>query len=295
GRTKLVVSTTTSLYDTGLLDIIEDRFEAKHPIDIYFIAAGTGIAIQYAQRGDADMILVHAPSKERLFLEEGYGVCRKIVAYNFFTIVGPEEDPAEINGLTPVQALINIVDAGRQGDVSWVSRGDDSGTHTKEKALWAAAGFDWTTLREETWYVESGAGMGTTLQISDETSAYTLADMGTYLKYYTDQLISLKVFVEEGKELLNVYSVIAVNEAYNSEVKFNASITFIKFLVSDEGQQIIDQFGHGVYSQKLFYPVVELLKENTDLILVGWIQESAYFDGSECPPEYQDNCKEIYS
>jgi len=176
-----------------------------------------------------------------------------------------------------------------------VSRGDDSGTHTKEKALWAAAGFDWTTLREENWYMESGAGMGTTLQISDETSAYTLADMGTYLKYYTDQLISLKVLVEEGKELLNVYSAIAVNEAYNSEVNFNASITFIKFLVSDEGQQIIDQFGHGVYSQKLFYPVVELLKENTDLTLVGWIQESAYFDGSECPPEYQDNCKELYS
>ncbi len=295
GRTKLVVSTTTSLYDTELLDAIEDQFEAKHPIDIYFISAGTAIAIQYAQRGDADMILVHAPSQERTFLEDGYGVCRKIIAYNFFTIVGPEEDPAEISGLTPTQALMRIVEAGRKGEVSWVSRGDGSGTHTKEKELWTAAGFDWTILRDEDWYMESGTGMGKTLQIANEYSAYTLADMGTYLKYYTDQLISLVVIVEVEKELLNVYSAIAVNKTYNPEVNFDAAITFIKFLISEEGQEIIDHFGQGVYPQKLFYPAVQLLKENTNPTLVSWIKEFAYFDGEECPEKYQDGHKELYS
>lgn len=295
GRTKLVVSTTTSLYETGLLDTIEDQFEAKYPIDIYFISAGTGIAITYAQRRDADMILVHAPSKELSFLENGYGVCRKIIAYNFFTIVGPEEDPAGISGLTPTQSLIRIVEAGRNSEASWVSRGDDSGTHTKEKDLWTAAGFDWTELRYEDWYMESGTGMGKTLQIANEKSAYTLADTGTYLKYYTNQLISLVVVVDAGKELLNVYSAIAVNNTYNPEVNFDAAITFTKFLVSEEGQQIIDQFGQGVYPQKLFYPAVQLLKEDTDPTLVSWIREFAYFDGEECPEEYQDDHKELYS
>jgi tungstate transport system substrate-binding protein len=295
GRTKLVIATTTSLYDTRLLDVIEDEFETEHDINVCFRSAGTGIAIQYAQRGDADMILVHAPSKELAFLEDGYGVCRKIIAYNFFTIVGPEEDPAEISGLAPTQALIRIVEAGRNSEASWVSRGDDSGTHTKEKNLWTATGFNWTELRDEaSWYLESGAGMASTLQIADEFSAYTLADMGTYLKYYTDQLISLVVVVGEGQELLNVYSAIAVNKTYNPEAEFDAAITFIKFLVSEKGQQIIDEFGEGVYPQKLFYPAVPLLKENTNPTLVQWIKEFAYFDGEECPEQYQADHTELY-
>lgn len=294
-RTKLVVSTTTSLYDTGLLDIIEDYFESNYRIDIYFISAGTNSAIQYAQRGDADMILVHAPSKEQAFLEDGYGVCRKIIAYNFFTIIGPVEDPVKIMDLSPTQALVKIVDAGRQGEVTWVSRGDDSGTHSKEKELWAASDFDWNELRFEDWFMESGTGMGKTLQIANEFSAYTLADMGTYLKYFSDQLISLDVVVDSGRELLNVYSAIAVNQTYNPDVNFDAAITFIKFLTSDVGQQIIDQFGQGKYSQTLFYPTVQLLDEKMDQTLVNWIIEFAYFNGSECPVEYQDDHKEMYS
>lgn len=295
-RTRLVVSTTTSLYDTGLLDTIEDQFESKYPIDIYFISAGTGIAINYAQRGDADMILVHAPSKELAFLEDGYGVCRKIIAYNFFAIVGPEEDPANITSLSPVVALNKIVEAGRNvsSKVLWISRGDDSGTYTKEKELWTASGFNWTILRDEAWYAESGTGMGKTLQIADEFSAYTLADMGTYLKYYTDNLIYLIVHVDQGKELINVYSAIAVNNIYNPNVNFEASINFIKYLVSEEGQQIIDQFG-SIYPQKLFYPAVNLLKDNTDPTLVNWIEEFAYFDGQECPENYQNGHKELYN
>jgi len=295
GRTKLVVSTTTSLYDTGLLDVIEDRFEAQYPIDIYFISAGTGIAITYAQRGDADMILVHEPKSERAFLEGGYGVCRKIIAYNFFTIVGPETDPAAIGGLAATQALRKIAEMGSRGEALWVSRGDSSGTHTKEKDLWAAAGISWTELRNEAWYVESGTGMGKTLQIANEKSAYTLADMGTYVKFYTDGLIDLKVIIETDKELLNVYSAIAVNKTYNPEANFEAAITFIKFLISEEGQRVIGQFGQDVYPQKLFHPAVQLLSENGNSTLVGWIKQYAYFGGEECPGEYQDDHREMYT
>jgi tungstate transport system substrate-binding protein len=296
-KEKLVVSTTTSLYDTELLDIIEDRFEAKYPIDVYFISVGTGLAIKHAQRGDADLILVHAPSKELTFLEEGYGVCRKIIAYNFFAIVGPEADPANIKGLPPLQALWNIVETGRNEGAKpyWISRGDESGTHTKEKGLWTLAGFNWSTLRNEEWYVEAGAGMGKTLQIADNLDAYTLADMGTYLKYYEDGIISLEALVTKGKELLNVYSVIAVNKTRHPHVNFDGAITFIKFLVSEEGQEIIADFGKDGYKQNLFYPAVDLLKHNTDPTIVEWIKNYAFFNGYECPPEYQGNHPELYT
>lgn len=294
-REKLVISTTTSLYDTLLLDVIEDQFEAEYPIDLYFISAGTGLAIKHAQRGDADMILVHDPSKERAFLENGHGVCRKIIAYNFFAIVGPEADPAEINGLLPPQALLEIVEAGRNGQAKWVSRGDDSGTHTKEKGLWNDAGLNRTELREEEWYIEAGAGMGTTLQIAEQFSAYTLADMGTYLKYYKDNIITLKELVTQGEELLNVYSGIAVNKSMHPNVNFDGAISFIEFLISERGQQIIKDYGKNTYGQSLFYPAVGLLKENTEPATVQWIKNYAFFDGYECPPEYQNDHPELYS
>ncbi|MDH5390487.1 MAG: substrate-binding domain-containing protein [Candidatus Bathyarchaeota archaeon] len=294
-KKKLVISTTTSLYDTELLDTIEDQFEAKYPIDVYFISVGTGLAITHAQRGDADMILVHAPSKELTFLESGYGTCRKIVAYNFFAIVGPEADPANIKDLSPTQALSNIVNAGRNKGAKWVSRGDDSGTHIKEKGLWTVARVDWSTLRDESWYVEAGAGMGKTLQVADNLDAYTLADIGTYLKYHKDGIISLKTLVTQGEELLNVYSAIAGNRTKHSHINFDEAITFIEFLISEEGQEIIANFGKDVYGQSLFYPAVNLLKQNTDPTIAQWIRNYAFFDGYECPPEYWDNHPELYT
>lgn len=294
-RERLVISTTTSLYDTLLLDVIEDQFEAEYPIDLYFISVGTGLAIKHAQRGDADMILVHDPSKERAFLENGHGICRKIIAYNFFAIVGPEADPAEINGLLSPQALREIVHAGRLGQAKWVSRGDDSGTHAKEKGLWNDAGLNWTELREEEWYIEAGPGMGTTLQISEQFSAYTLADMGTYLKYRKDNIITLKELVTQGEELLNVYSGIAVNKSMHLEINFDGAISFLEFLVSERGQQIIKDYGKDHYGQSLFYPTVELLKENTEPATVQWIKNYAFFDGYECPPQYQNGHPELYS
>lgn len=291
---RLIISTTTSLYDTGLLDEIEKKFEGLYPININFISLGTGQAIEYAKRGDADLILVHDPYREYRFLEDGYGICRKIVAYNFFVIVGPADDPVKIEGLSIEDALRKIVNAGRTGRILWVSRGDESGTHAKEKTLWTSAGFNWTLIREEGWYIESGTGMGKTLLFANEREAYTLADLGTYLKYYGDNRISLEIFISEEKELLNVYSVIAVNPKKISGVNFEDAILFIKFLISDECQILIGNFKKEIYGESLFHPAVQLLKENTDPTLVEWIRETAFLNGTECPQAYRGNHTELY-
>lgn len=294
GRGRVVVATTTSLYDTGLLDAIDEGFKKKYGMDIYFISVGTGLALKHAERGDADVVLVHAPSKEIGSLKDGVGVVRKVIAYNFFVIVGPKEDPAKIRGLTPADGLTRIVEAGRSGLVTWISRGDESGTHAKEKGLWKAAGLDASKLKEEPWYIESGTGMGKALTIAEEKSAYTLADMGTYLKYCQRGLIGLETLVGKGKGLLNVYSVMAVSPRVHPNVNFGGALTFIEFLVSEEGQRIIGDYGKGEFSQTLFYPVVRLLKEDGDPTLRGWIEEYAFFDGTECPVEYRLGHEELY-
>ena len=295
GESTLVVSTTTSLYDTGVLDVIEESFEADHTIDLYFISVGTGLAITHAKRGDADMILVHAPSKELDFLEEGYGVNRKIIAYNFFAIIGPKEDPASIVDLSPKDALVTLVEMGRAGKALWVSRGDDSGTHTKEKVLWSESDLDVTALRDEDWYREAGAGMGKTLQIAEELDAYTLSDMGTYLKYYTEGLISLEVHVGEGEELINVYSAIAVNPESNNDANFEDADAFIKFLISEEGQAIFETYGLENYGRALFNPAVQLLKNDSNSMTANWIENAAFFDDSECPTEYRSRETDLYN
>lgn len=294
GKERLIISTTTSLYDTGLLDAVEIEFEAKYPIDLNFISVGTGIAIQHAQRGDADLILVHSPTDERTFLTNGIGVNRKIIAYNFVAIIGPETDQAKIRNKSPLQALSEIVENGRTGTIKWVSRGDNSGTHAKEKTLWKDAGFNLTILAKESWYVDAGSGMGETLKKADYFSAYTLADMGTYLKYYEAELISLKILVGQGKELLNVYSAIAVNQTLHPTVNFDGAMRFMNFLISHEGQQIFEQYGKGEYGQSLFYPAVELLKENADPTIAQWIREYAFLNGTECPPQYRRGYPELY-
>jgi len=293
-RRRLIISTTTSLYDTGLLEEIEEKFESQYPIDLYFISVGTGQAIEHAKRGDADLILVHAPSTEWAFLTSGYGVCRKIIAYNFFVIVGPPEDPAGIEGQSVKDALTRIVNSGREGEALWASRGDGSGTHLKEKALWALAGFNWTEIRRENWYIKSGTGMGKTILIADEMGAYTLSDIGTYLKYYGDGRINLQVMVSKEKALLNVYSVIAVNPKQIHDVNFEDAITFIKFLTSEECQNLIANFKKETYGENLFYPAVRLLKESPNSTIAQWIKEFAYFNGTECPQEYREDHPELY-
>lgn len=309
-KKRLIISTTTSLYETDLLKTIETAFESKYPMDVQFISAGTGIAIEHAKNGDADLILVHSPSQEEIFLKEGYGVSRKIIAYNFFTIVGPQEDPAQITGLNVSEALKKIADYGRkQTDANnkvWYSRGDNSGTHSKEQSLWKSAGFNYTTLSTESWYASAGAGMGETLLKAEEKSAYTLSDIGTYLKYREkDGLITLKSYLSETHELLNVYSAIAVNQTRINHVNFDVAIIFMKFLISDEYQQLIEDFGKNDYGQsgRLFHAAADLVEQNSTEQMAQWIRKYAFLENpqfsgqfSECPPQYRDQRHpELYS
>lgn len=301
-KVHLIVSTTTSLYETGLLDVLKTRFEAKYPAyNVSYISQGTGLAIETAKRGDADMILVHAPSSELDFLESGYGVNRKIIAYNFFIIVGPESDPAEISGLGPVEAMVKIAEEGPRGNALWVSRGDNSGTHTKEKSLWKTTGLNLDDLKaqkiegsESPWYIEAGTGMTATLQLADQKDAYTLADMGTYLKNSKTGNIQLVKVVESGKETLNVYSAIACNPEINKGAKFDGAMVFIKFLVSDDVQGLLEEYGVAEYGSTLFEPWVKTLKVNSNPELIGWVEESAYFEGSECPTNYRYKSGDLY-
>jgi tungstate transport system substrate-binding protein len=308
-RRRLFISTTTSLYDTGLLTALEADYESTHNVDLNIVAVGTGIAIQHAKNGDADVVLVHAPSIELDFLEGGYGVNRKIIAYNFFTIVGPADDPAQISGKTATEALKNIVAYGQsledQSGLTqiWMSRGDNSGTNSKEKSLWTAAGYDYDDLlATEPWFASTGQGMGATLNIANQKSAYTLSDIGTYLKFHADGTIELAALIVEEQSLLNVYSVMAVNtetvqanETIHSQINFNDAMDFIEYLISPSTQQMINDFGVDTYGMNLFHEAVQPLQDGTDQPLVSWIQDYAFFEGSECPPQYRNGYSELYS
>jgi len=297
---KLQISTTTSLYDTGLLDAMATYYQDKYGVNLFFISAGTGQAIEHAKRGDADLVLVHAPSTENTFMQvDNVGVARKIIAYNFFIIVGPAGDPAGIENKSPTAALSAIATAGRAGTAKWISRADNSGTDTKAKSLWTKAGFSTDNLREETsWYVESGTGMAATLNMASQMQAYTLSDIGTYLAFSGEGSIDLKTLVENSKDLLNVYSVMAINPILHPELDFDRAVDFIEFLVSDEGQDFIGDFGVSDYGQPLFYPAVRLLIENTDPTMDGWIRDYAFlsYDNQkwECPPPYRAGQDNLY-
>jgi tungstate transport system substrate-binding protein len=307
-KRRLFISTTTSLYDTGLLDTLELDYEATHNVDLQITAVGTGIAIQQAENGDADVVLVHAPSVELNFLEGGYGVNRKIIAYNFFTLIGPADDPAQIEGKTATEALTSIVTYGQSmADQSgttqiWVSRGDNSGTNSKEKSLWTAAGYDYTGLSTEPWFASTGQGMGATLTVANQKNAYTLSDIGTYLKFSTDGTIDLDALIVEEQALLNVYSVMAVNTAavqanqtLHESINYNDAMDFIEYLISPSTQQLINDFGKDTYEQPLFYEALQPLKDNAPQPLVSWIQDYAFFDGSECPPQYRNGYADLYT
>ena len=215
---RLQIATTTSLYDTGLWGYLEPMFEEKYNVEVDVLYAGTGAAIEYGKRGDVDIITVHSKSRELAYVEEGYGVERVPFAYNYFLIVGPESDPAGIAGMTPEDAFKKLFE---DGSGTFISRGDDSGTHSKEKAIWAGAGYEYADVQSAGgWYVQGGKGMGPTLLMASEMEGYTLTDMGTFLSYKGD--IDLVPIVDEGSILLNVYSVIAGNPDTISKVNTSA-------------------------------------------------------------------------
>ena len=249
-QTRLKVATTTSLYDTGLWGYLEPMFEGEYSVELDVMYAGTGKAIELGQRGDVDVITVHSKSRELAFIADGYGIERIPFAYNYFLIVGPENDPAGIQGLSPEDAFLKLIE---NGDGEFVSRGDDSGTHSKEKAIWAAACYEYEEVQGAgSWYIEAGSGMGPTLTMANEKQAYTLTDIGTYLSYKSD--LDLVPIVDEGGILLNVYSVITVNPENVNVKNVDMANNLIDFLVSDEMQELIGSYGVEEYGMQLFIP-----------------------------------------
>ncbi len=258
---RLKVATTTSLYDTGLWGYLEPMFEEKYGVELDVMYAGTGKALEYGKRGDVDIITIHDEAREKQFIADGYGVKRVPFAYNYFLIVGPADDPAGIRGPSAEEAFRKLMNNGRE---SFVSRGDDSGTHSKEKAIWEAAGYDYETVRNAgAWYVEAGTGMGPTLMIANEKLAYTLTDMGTYLAYKFRQELEVAVdeaklelvpIVDKGDILLNVYSAIAINPNNVPGIQIEMANNLINFLTSPEIQQLIGDYGADTYGIQLFTP-----------------------------------------
>jgi tungstate transport system substrate-binding protein len=238
------LATTTSTQDTGLLEVLIPDFESRTGYRIKSIAVGTGAAIALGARGEADVLLVHAPSAERDFMTTGAGARRLAVMHNDFVLVGPHDDAAGIRGKPPVDALRAIA-AGR---VAFISRGDRSGTDILEKQLWRDTG----STPSGTWYVESGTGMGQTLRVASERGAYTLTDRGTYLANKAE--LALDILVEGHPALLNRYHVITVSRQRFPSVNAEGAEAFADYLVSSEAQRLIGDFGRERFGQPLFVP-----------------------------------------
>ena len=249
-KERVLVATTTSLYDTGLWGYLEPLFENEYDVELDVLYAGTGIALEYGRRGDVDVITVHSKSRELEYVAEGYGLERVPFAYNYFLIVGPEDDPAGIKGMTPEDAVKQLFES---GSASFISRGDDPGTHGKEKAIWQSAGYEYETVQNAgEWYVEAGRGMGPTLLMASEKQGYTLSDMGTYLSYQGQ--VDLVPIVDKGSILLNVYSVIAGNPETNPSINAEMANNMVDFLTSPEIQELIGDYGVEEYGLSLFVP-----------------------------------------
>ncbi len=240
----LKMATTTSTDNSGLLGAILPAFEKAHNAKVAVIATGSGKAIKLGENGDVDIVFAHAPELEEAFTASGFGVNRTPIMYNYFILLGPDEDPAEVRGAgTASEAYRRIAAA----QASLVSRGDESGTHQKEKEIWAeAAG----SVPKAAWLMETGQGMGPSLQIADEKRAYILTDRGTYLAY--KEKISLVPVMESDETLLNPYSLIAVNPEKYPGVNYNLSMELIRWMSGEEGKAAIANFKAG--GESMFFP-----------------------------------------
>jgi tungstate transport system substrate-binding protein len=246
GPSEVILATTTSTYDSGLLDVLVPLFEEESGYNVKIIAVGTGQALTMGERGDADVLLVHAPSSEKELVDSGAAINRMLVMHNDFVILGSEGDPAAIAGMTSaVDALAAIFEAG----ATFVSRGDDSGTNKRELSLWEEAALD---PEGESWYEQSGQGMGATLQIANQKEAYTLSDRGTYLAQ--SENLDLVVLVEGDPLLLNVYSVMQVNPEGFDLVNGPGGEAFAQFMISETAQEVIRDVGVEEFGEPLFIP-----------------------------------------
>jgi tungstate transport system substrate-binding protein len=243
--TSIVVASTTSTQDSGLFGYLLPIVKQRTGIDVKVLALGTGQALDTARRGDADVVLVHARSAEEKFLSEGFGVKRYPVMYNDFVLIGPKRDPAGVKG-NDIRAALRTLKA---RSASFISRGDRSGTHIAELALWKAAGIDIAADRGA-WYKEIGQGMGAALNMASASDAYVLADRGTWLAFKNRG--DLAILVEGDKRLFNQYGVMLVSPAKHPHVKKDLGQRFIDWLVSPEGQGVIA--GYKIDGEQLFYP-----------------------------------------
>jgi tungstate transport system substrate-binding protein len=242
----IILATTTSTQDSGLLDVLIPIFEKNTGYFVKTIAVGSGQAMAMGQKGEADVMLVHSPDDEKKFVKEGYGINRRLIMHNDFIIIGPADDPAKIKGIkASAEALKKIAAAG----ALFVSRGDNSGTHAKEKAIWKQAEI---TSGGQKWYQETGLGMGQTLNVASEKKGYTLADRGTYLALKKN--IPLEILVEGDAILLNIYHVVEVNSAKWPKVNAAGAKAFADFMVSKDTQGIISIFGVDQFGSPLFFP-----------------------------------------
>ena len=245
----LRLSTTTSTENSGLLAVLNPPFEAKYAVRLDVIAVGTGKALQLGENGDVDVVFVHAPKAELAFVDAGFGVDRQAVMHNDFVIIGPQSDPAGIKTAdSAAEALLKIAAA----KAAFISRGDDSGTHKKEKALWQAANIK----PSGNWYLAAGQGMGAVLRMADEKQAYTLSDRGTFLAYQNN--IDLPVLYAGDKALFNPYHIMAVNPQRYAHVQYDLAKKYIAYVTGEEGQKIIAEYKKA--GQQLFYPDVIKMK-----------------------------------
>jgi tungstate transport system substrate-binding protein len=244
----IILATTTSTQDSGLLDVLIPRFQQQTRYNVKTVSVGTGAALALGARGEADVVLVHAPPSEVQWMEQGNGAERLLVMHNDFIIIGPSEDPAKIKGETDaLTALKKIADA----KAPFVSRGDNSGTQQLELSLWQKIN---VTPKGQSWYIESGTGMGQTLTIADQRQAYTISDRATFLAFTGK--IELPIMVERDPVLLNVYHVMPVNPAKFPNVQINTAggKAFADFMVAPETQTVIGEFGKEKYGEALFVP-----------------------------------------
>src|SRR5215207_1404825 len=251
----IILATTTSTQDSGLLDMLVPMFQAQTGYIVQTIAVGSGEAMKIGEEGNADVLLVHAPASEVSFMEAGDGTDRFLIMHNDFIITGPAADPAGIKGMADAtEAFKAIFEAG----AAFIARGDDSGTHKKELALWKSAELD---PAGQAWYLETGQGMGASMTVASEKEAYILTDRATYLA--NKDKYQLELLVEGDNSLLNVYHVITVNQTKWTGVNYEGGLAFAKFMTDPGTQEVIGQFGVEKFGQPLFYPGAE--KTDSDL------------------------------
>ncbi len=274
----ILLATTTSTYDSGLLDYLIPEFESKYNAEVHVTSVGTGEAIERGKRGDADLVMVHSKKLELEFINSTYGIHRVGVMYNDFLIIGPKNDPAGIDDLTnATEAFERISDTGAEGNAIFVSRADKSGTNTLELSIWSKVGISPSNETHE-WYLEAGAGMGTVLRMSNEKGAYTLTDRATWTSY-KNELTNMAILVQGDKILLNPYAVILVNPEKYPRRNYKGALTFAKFMISEEGQTLIGGFTKE--GEVLFNPIARNIESAQNLGFPNQENELAWYDAQE--------------